>query len=164
MERNHSLDLTNWQKHTIMIAIQRNPEAVSRGEQTRMKKLFIPLFVFAVLMYVAPLAHAENWVYLGQAHVDGQHDHDNIEVGKAAGRYRFLQIRIKNAPIEFDRIVVHYGDGEPEVLQVRDVIRRGGHSRAIALQGDRFVKSFELWYGKARPNSVKPELTLWGQH
>jgi len=164
MERNHSLDLTNWQKHTIMIAIQRNPEAVSRGEQTRMKKLFIPLFVFAVLMYVAPLAHAENWVYLGQAHVDGQHDHDNIEVGKAAGRYRFLQIRIKNAPIEFDRIVVHYGDGEPEVLQVRDVIRRDGHSRAIALQGDRFVKSFELWYGKARPNSVKPELTLWGQH
>jgi hypothetical protein len=114
-------------------------------------------------MYVAPLAHADNWVYLGQAHVDGQHDHDNIEVGKAAGRYRFLQIRIKNAPIEFNRIVVHYGDGEPEVLQVRDVIRRGGHSRSIALQGDRFVKSFELWYGKARRNSVKPELTLWGQ-
>jgi hypothetical protein len=47
---------------------------------------------------------------------------------------------------------------------VRDVIRRGGHSRAIALQGDRFVKSFELWYGKAKPNSGKPELTLFGQH
>ena len=71
---------------------------------------------------------------------------------------------IKNAPIEFDRIVVHYGNGAPEVLQVRDVIRRGGKSRAIALQGDRFVQSFELWYGKARPNSGKPELTLWGQH
>ena len=147
----------------MMIAIQRNPKAVQEENKREMKKLFIPLFALAVLMYVAPLAHADNWVYLGQAHVDGQHDHDNIEVGKAAGRYRFLQIRIKNAPIEFDRIVVHYGDGEPEVLQVRDVIRRGGHSRAIALQGDRFVKSFELWYSKAKPNSVKPELTLWGQ-
>ena len=129
-----------------------------------MKKFLIPLFALALMLYVAPSAHAADWVYLGQAHVDGQSDHDNIEVGKAAGRYRFLQIRVRNAPIEFDRIVVHYGNGEPEVIQVRDVIRRGQHSRAIALQGDRFVRSFELWYAKARPASVRPELTLWGQH
>ena len=129
-----------------------------------MKKALIPLFVIALIIYAAPTAHADNWVYLGQAHFDGQHDHYNIEVGKAAGRYRFLQIRIKSAPIEFDRIVVHDGDGEPEVLQVRDVIRAGGHSRSIALQGDRFVKSFELWYAKANPNSGKPDLSLWGQH
>jgi hypothetical protein len=128
------------------------------------KKLLIPLFALALLIYVAPSAQASDWVYLGQAHVDGQHDHDNIEIGKSAGRYRFLEIRVKNAPIEFDRIIVHYGNGAPEVLQVRDVIRRGGKSRAIALQGDRFVQSFELWYGKARANSVRPELTLWGQH
>jgi len=128
------------------------------------KKILIPIFALALMFYMAPAAQAANWVYLGQAHVDGQHDHDNIEVGKAAGRYRFLQIRVTNAPIEFDRIVVHYGNGEPEVLQVREVIRRGAHSRAIPLQGDRFVQSFELWYGKARPNSGKPELTLWGQH
>jgi hypothetical protein len=128
------------------------------------KKILIPIFALALMFYMAPAAHAASWVFLCQAHVDGQHDHDNIEVGKSAGRYRFLQIRVQNAPIEFDRIVVHYGDGEPEVLQVRDVIRRGGHSRAIALQGDRFVKSFELWYGKAKPNSGKPELSLFGQH
>ena len=128
-----------------------------------MKKVLIPILAVALVLCVAPAALAANWAFLGQAHVDGQHDHDNIEVGKAAGRYRFLQIRVKNAPIEFDRIVVHYGNGAPEVLQVRDVIRAGGHSRAIALQGDRFVQSFELWYGKARPNSGKPELTLWGQ-
>jgi hypothetical protein len=129
-----------------------------------MKKLFIPLIALALLIYIAPLAHADNWVYLGQAHVDGQHDHDNIEVGRAAGRYRFLQVRVHNAPIEFDRIVVHYGNGQAETLQVREVIRKAGHSRAIALQGDRFVKSFELWYGKAKPNSGRPELTLFGQH
>jgi len=136
------------------------------GEENnlKMKKVLIPLFAIALVLYFAPAAQAANWVYLGQAHVDGQHDHDNIEVGKAAGRYRFLQIRVRKAPIEFDRIVVHYGDGEPQVLQVRDVIRAGGHSRAIELQGDRFVKSFELWYGKARPDSNKPELELFGQH
>lgn len=64
-----------------------------------------------------------------------------------------------NAPIEFDRIVVHYGNGQAETLHVRDVIAPGGHTRAIPLQGDRFVQSFELWYAKANPNSSKPEVT-----
>ena len=129
-----------------------------------MKKVLIPLFALALVLYVARTAHAADWIYLGQAHVDGQHDHDNISIGKAAGRYRFLQIRVTNAPIEFDHIVVHYGNGEPQTLYVRDVIRAGGKSRAIELQGDRFVQSFELWYSKANPNSAKPELTLWGKH
>jgi hypothetical protein len=129
-----------------------------------MKKLVVLLFAVALLLYVAPSANAANWIYLGQSHVDGQHDHDNIEVGAAAGRYRFLQIRVNNAPIEFDHIVVHYGDGEPQSIPVRFVIRAGQRSRSIELQGDRFVKSFELWYGKANPNSARPELSLFGQH
>lgn len=129
-----------------------------------MRKVIVSIFALALLCYVAPQAHADDWVYLGQAHVDGQHDHDNIEVGDKGGKYRFLQLRVANGPIEFDHIVVHYGDGEPETLQVRDVIRAGGHSRAIRLQGDRFVKSFELWYSKANPDSGKPEVNLWGKH
>ena len=128
-----------------------------------MKKLFIPLFALALLIYVAPSAQASDWVYLGQTHVDGQHDHDNIEIGKAAGRYRFLQVRVNNAPIEFDRIVVHYGNGQAETLQVREVIRKGSRSRAIPLAGDRIVQSLELWYGKARPASRRPEVSLFGQ-
>jgi hypothetical protein len=128
-----------------------------------MKKVIISLFAAALLIYMAPAAHAEDWIYLGQSHVDGQHDHDNIEVGKGAGRYRHLQIRVANGPIEFDHIVVHYGNGQAETLQVRDVIPAGGKSRAIALQGDRIVQSFELWYGKANPNSGRPEVNLWGK-
>jgi len=129
-----------------------------------MRKVLASLFVLSLVCLLTPALHAQGWVYLGQAHVDGQHDHDNIEVGKGAGRYRFLQVRVVNAPIEFDHIVVHYGNGEPETLQVRDVIRAGARSRAIALQGDRYVMSFELWYSKANPASVRPEINLWGRH
>jgi len=128
-----------------------------------MKKFAALLFVLAVALYVAPSAHAADWVYLGQSHVDGQHDHDNISVGDKAGRFRFLQIRVANGPIEFDHIVVHYGNGEAQTLQVRDVIRAGGKSRAIPLDGDRIVQSFELWYSKANPASGKPEVNLWGR-
>ena len=129
-----------------------------------MKKGLVSVFVVAFFCCAATLVHAEDWVYLGNAHVDGQHDHDDIKVGNASGRYRFLQIRVVNAPIQFDHIVVHYGNGEPETIAVRDVIPAGGKSRAIKLQGDRYVASFELWYAKADPNSSKPELTLWGKH
>jgi hypothetical protein len=130
-----------------------------------MKKVLFSLLVLSLAGFLAPAAHADrdDWVFLGKAHVDGQHDHDNIEVGDKAGRYRFLQVRVVTAPIEFDHIVVHYGDGEPETLHVRNVISAGGKSRAIRLQGDRYVKSFELWYSKADPASGKPELDLYGQ-
>lgn len=147
-----------------MRAVPHSKKAVREESITEMKKVLVSLFAVALLFYVAvPSASAANWVYLGNAHVDGQSDHDNIEVGKAAGRYRFLQIRVNNGPIEFDHVVVHYGDGEPQNIPIRFVIRAGGKSRAIALQGDRFVKSFELWYSKAKPNSARPELNLFGQ-
>src|SRR5262249_62252357 len=105
-----------------------------------MRKVLASLFAVAMLLCVAaPMANAEEWVSLGNARVDSQHDPDNISVGDAAGRYRFLQIRVVNAPIQFDRIVVHYGNGDSETLHVRDVIPAGGKSRAIKLQGDRIV-------------------------
>lgn len=129
-----------------------------------MRKRMMFLSTLMLLWCFTPALHAADWVYLGNAHVDGQHDHDDIKVGGSQGRYHFLQIRVVNAPIQFDHIVVHYGNGEPETLAVRDVIPAGGKSRAIKLQGDRYVQSFELWYGKADPSSSKPELTLWGRH
>ncbi len=130
-----------------------------------MKKVLVSLFVLSLVCILTSAMHAysDDWLPLGSAHVDGQHDHDDIKVGDKAGRYRFLQIRVVNAPIQFDHIVVHYGDGEPETLHVRDVIPAGGHSRAIRLQGDRIVQSFELWYSKADPNSGKPEVNLFGK-
>jgi hypothetical protein len=128
-----------------------------------MKKVVVFLFALALFWCFTPAAHAAEWVFLGEAHVDGQHDHDNIKVGDAAGRYHALQIRVLNAPIEFDHIVVHYGNGESETLQVRDVIRAGKSSRAIPLAGDRIVESLELWYSKANPASGKPEVKLWGK-
>ena len=71
----------------------------------KIKKLLIPLFALALLIYVAPSAHASDWVYLGQAHVDGQHDHDNIEIGKAAGgtaSCRFgLRMRLSSSTVSW---------------------------------------------------------------
>ena len=60
-----------------------------------MKRTFICLFALALFCGLA--AAQGGWVYLGKAHVDGQHDHDDIKVGRSDGRFHFLQLRVVNA-------------------------------------------------------------------
>lgn len=104
------------------------------------------------------------WDYLGEANVDGARDHDAIQVGRADGRFRSLRIQVERAPIEFQRVIVHYGNGESEELQIRDKIRAGGQTRAIDLRGgDRAISSVEFWYAKANWRSQRPKVRLYGR-
>ena len=56
------------------------------------------------------------WTYLGEAHVDGSVDHDSIHVGRSAGVYRAIQLRISGGGINFDRVIVRYGNGTQEEI------------------------------------------------
>jgi hypothetical protein len=104
-------------------------------------------------------------VYLGHAHVDGPVDHDNIRVDRYAGRFHAIILRVDKAPIQFDRVVIHYGDGEAQILPVNAAIPPGGNSRWINLPGgERRIRSIELWYARAQPDvPVKPEVQLFGR-
>lgn len=102
------------------------------------------------------------WEYLGQAHVDGRQDHDNISVN-ARGGFRAILFEIQGGAIEFQRVVVHFENGEDHRVDVRDRIRSGGRTRAIDLPGDRRnIRSVELWYARGSWRS-RPTLKLYGQ-
>jgi hypothetical protein len=104
------------------------------------------------------------WIYLGEANVNGRLDHDIINVGRADGRFREVQIRVERAPIEFQRVVVHYANGGSEPLEIRDRIRAGGQTRAIDLRGgDRVISGVEFWYAKANWGVRQPRLRLYGR-
>jgi hypothetical protein len=127
------------------------------------KQVALTVVALFLVCFLAPALHAEEWVFLGESHVDGQVDHDLIHVGKARGRYHALQIRVKQAPIRFERVVVHYGNGSEETLHIRQVIPAGDQTRPLRLAGgDRFVDSLELWYSRANPESRRPEVRLFG--
>jgi hypothetical protein len=102
--------------------------------------------------------------YLGKAHVDGRTDHDDIKVGRYEGRFHSVMLEVRNAPILFDHVVVHYGDGAAESLPVNRIIPVGGASQWIALPGgERVIRSLELWYARARPEDPnRPEVELYG--
>ncbi len=104
------------------------------------------------------------WIYLGEANVDGSVDHDRITVGRDDGRFRALRIRVERARIEFQRVIVHYANGERDELPIRDRIRAGGQTRVIDLPGrDRAINSVEFWYARANGRSQRPKLLLYGR-
>jgi len=117
------------------------------------------LFIFAVSISTSA---RERWAYLGSAHVDGGVDHDVIRVGSSDGRFRAIQLRVSGGAIEFQRVIVHFGNGTDEELVIRDRIPSGGATRAIDLPGERrIIQSVELWYGKERWEH-RPKVSLYG--
>ena len=113
---------------------------------------------------VASHAQRGRWEYLGEANVDGQVDHDNIVVTGARGAFRAIQIKVEKAAIEFDRVVVHYGNGGSEPIQIRHRVPAGGQTRVIDLPGDeRILQSVEFWYSRASVSSRKPKVRLFGR-
>ncbi|MBB6145490.1 hypothetical protein HNQ77_003451 [Silvibacterium bohemicum] len=101
---------------------------------------------------------------LGTAHVDGPTDHDDIRVDRYAGRFHFVLLKVRYAPIQFDHVLIHYGDGDSEPLPVNQYIGPGGTSRWIALPGgERHIRSLELWYARAdQRDRNRPEVELYG--
>jgi hypothetical protein len=121
---------------------------------------------FAVLLFsCSAVALAQRWEYLGEANVDGAQDHDNIVVTGSRGTFRAIQIRVQKAPIEFDRVVVHYGDGDSEPIHIRSRIPAGGQTRVIDLPGNRrIIRSVEFWYARASRSRRRPKVRLFGLH
>ena len=125
----------------------------------------------AVLLFLASMTTSVNaqrhdrdrWEFLGSAHVDGNYDHDNIKVGVQDGRFHAIQLRVRGGAVEFQRVVVHYADGEPEDIAIRDRIRDGGNTRDIDLRGwERYISSVELWYSRGGWRE-RPEVQLYGR-
>jgi hypothetical protein len=131
-----------------------------------MKKT-LPFFAALLLVFgfnQALNAQRGRWIHLGDKHVDGKSDHDKISIGSSEGRFRQLQIRVEDAAVDFQRVVVHFGNGADEELQFRERINAGGQTRPMDLRGtDRIIKSVEFWYEKANWGSSRPTVRLYGR-
>jgi len=131
-----------------------------------MRKALQVILASLLLTIFGQAIYAQNngrWVYLGESNVDGNTDHDKIKIGRDDGKFRAIQIRVERAPIEFYRVVVHYGNGADEEIAIRNRINAGGRTRVIDLRGrDRVIESVEVWYARAKYDSAKPKLRLFG--
>lgn len=105
------------------------------------------LLLAALLPGAASADRRGGWVLLGERSVTDARDHDTIAVTAARGDFRRLQLRVLDRAVQFHAVKVHFASGETQELELRDVIRAGGRSRAIDLEGrDRVIRSIELRY------------------
>jgi hypothetical protein len=128
------------------------------------RKLILPMLALFLVAASFTTAHARRGrlVYLGNAHVDGSTDHDSIKVGRSDGTFRAIQLRISGGAINFDRVVVRYGNGTSEEIAIRNRIPDGGQTRVIDLPGERrILQSVDLWYSKDRWTR-RPKVSLYG--
>ena len=104
----------------------------------------------------------EDWELLGERTVNHAMDHDEIVVGKKEGDFERIALRVQNAPVEFERVTVHFKNGEDQVIEMRDEIEAGGQTRAIDLSGDeRIVQSVSFTY-HTDERGEKAVVQLWG--
>jgi hypothetical protein len=131
------------------------------SQGVRMKKILV-LAAFAlsitacVSFTVAPPAGS---VMLGERMVDFKSDHDVINVSSAEGLFRSLYFVVEKNDLEVFNLLVVYGNGEKEKLDVRLMFKAGSRSRTVDLHGDqRRIESIQFTYrtvgawreGKAR--------------
>jgi hypothetical protein len=88
------------------------------------------------------------WRLLGQTTANLTADHDVIVVEGPFDNFRSIKFKVTDAPINIKAVLVTYDNGEPDRLEVRERIEKGGESRAIDLRGvgQRKLRKIEFWY------------------
>jgi hypothetical protein len=126
------------------------------------RNVWLLSLLIALVFGASARAQEGRWTYLGNAHVDGANDHDNIKVGSQDGKFRAVQLRVKGGAIDFQKVLVHFGDGSVQELVFRERIPDGGQTRPLDLTGDRRrIDSVELWYSKESWHR-RPKVELFG--
>ncbi len=122
----------------------------------------VAAFALLVGFSVPSQAQRHGQTYLGEANVDGGVDHDVIKVS-GSGPFRAIQIKVERGAIDFQRVIVHFENGQDMPLELRYKIRAGGQTRVIDLPGDRRnINSVEFYYSRGNWNSAKPKVRLFG--
>lgn len=115
----------------------------------RLPKLLTPLALAAIVLGLAAAADAERrgWELIGERVVSDRVDHDTIVVTRAEGTFRAVQVRVLERPVQFRSMKIHFGNGDVQDVELRNIIPAGGKSRVIDIEGhDRVIKTIEFVY------------------
>ncbi len=106
-----------------------------------------------------------NWEQLGSLDVGRRADRDILNVGRREGRFDGIVIRVRGNDVAFRRVVVRYGNGETEELDVDRVIDAGNQSDVLELRGrtGRFIDRIEFIYRTAGPGRREASVEVWGR-
>ncbi|MFN0278945.1 MAG: hypothetical protein ACKVRN_10115 [Pyrinomonadaceae bacterium] len=129
------------------------------------KRILLLTFAAILLSVGAPTVSAQKWENLGSKEVKDRSEQDTWHIGSDEGQFRKLKLTVQNRPVRFYKLVVTYGNGEKQEFQIRNLIRAGGETRALDLDGkDRYIRKVDVWYEAATARrGVRSQVTLYGR-
>ena len=106
---------------------------------------------------------AREWVLLGARAVNDRADHDVIMVTAVRGDFKGVKLTVQRAAVDFHRVVVYYGNGTKQELELRNTIPAGGETRIIDLTGnERIINRVEFWYDAKTIRGRRAVVRLFG--
>ncbi len=129
-----------------------------------MKTKLFYLLALAIILSTPAFSQPGKWTLLGERLVNDRLDRDVIPVTAAKGDFKSLVIRVKGASVYFKKVVVVYGNGERDEIELRNTIPAGGSSRVIDLKGhDRIIREIEFWYDANTIRGRKAMVRVFGR-
>jgi hypothetical protein len=129
------------------------------------------LAVLVVLVAAAGTVTAQRrggaqWTLLGSRNVTDRADHDTIVVTGAKGTFTAVKFEVQRHAVDFHRVVVHFGNGADQNLELRNTIPAGGETRVIDIEGtNRVIRSIDFWYdAKTLGRGGRAVVRVLGRH
>lgn len=135
-----------------------------------MKQKFLLLLVTLILgaTTMASAQQIGRWEKLGERTVQFRSERDAISC-RGKGTFTKLKIRVKDAPVEFSKVIVKYANGGAQELYIRQLIPAGGETRVIDLRGNKRVIKEVVFYYKSKRGykwgkHKRASVAVWGRH
>jgi hypothetical protein len=112
-----------------------------------MRRAFLLTIVAVCVSCASAGAQGGRWTLLGTRTVTDRADHDVVMVTGRRGTFDAVKFEVRGRSVDFHRVVIHFGNGADQTVEMRDTIRAGRESRALDVEGrDRVIRSIEFWY------------------
>ena len=105
------------------------------------------------------------WEKIGTRDVKYDLDKDEIVATRLEGIFTSIQVRVKNAPINMQKLELQYGNGEIQEIDLRNNFAANSESKVIDLPGNkRVIRRAVFWYDTKDIAERKGVVELWGKH
>jgi hypothetical protein len=127
-----------------------------------MKKITV-LFVLVFLFASTGVQAQDGWRFIADKTVAFGADHDVIITGNTNDDFRKLKLRVTDGPLKMYDMKVYFDNGSVQDVSIRSLIRQGGESRVIDLDGGlRHIKRIEFWYETKGFRKGRARVAVWG--
>ncbi|MEB3346537.1 hypothetical protein U6A24_13750 [Aquimarina gracilis] len=131
-----------------------------------LRRFSIATILLTVLLVTSSFtSNIRQWDHLGTRKVNYRLDRDVIKVTAKEGGFTKLKVKVTGGAINMHRMVVQYGNGKKEEIQLRHNFSRKSSTRVIDLKGNkRIIRDITFFYDTKNLSRKRAKVHVFGRH